>query len=207
MERQHLVLSIDIGIKNLGWTMISSSHSFVENNLQNYEDLSMGFGIYNITNNLTNEASLVADRCMVVNKFFKDITAKFIIDYCIIERQVNTNTIAMELMYAITSTALCYLEKPSNLIIYDPKLKFKDLNITYNTKNKEHKKQSITYCKALLIELTNEELVEKFDTNKKQDDMADSFIQCLVWLAKNEKINLSTKNIRDMISNHLVATC
>ena len=210
--KQHILLSIDIGVKNLGWTIFSSDTPF-RNGLQRpHQSMGIAFGIYNITNNTSNLDSVVSDRCVAVAKFFKRIIDSFVLDICIVERQVPTNTKAMELMYSITSIALCYLSDPSDLIIFDPKLKFQWLGLSYNTANKAHKVQSIEMCRALLIELTtasqhscevpNDKQVTEFDKHPKRDDIADSFNQGLDYLAKQGLIDIGLKNIRQMIASH-----
>ena len=203
--KQHALLSIDIGVKNLGWTIFSSKDTLTNGLQRPHQSLGIAFGIYNITDNTSNLDSVVADRCVAVSRFFKRIVDNFVLDICVIERQVPSNTKAMELMYAITSAALCYLPNPNNLIIFDPKLKFQWLGLSYNTVNKAHKYQSIEMCKALLIDLTNEKQVEEFDKHPKRDDIADSFNQGLDYLAKEGLIDISLKNIRQMIADHHVA--
>jgi hypothetical protein len=78
-------------------------------------------------------------------EFFKIFREKF--EAIIIERQVNINTVAMELMYATTATALSICR---NIIIFDPKMKFTHLKIKYDTKNKNHKTQSVEIVKKYL---------------------------------------------------------
>jgi len=203
--KQHALLSIDIGVKNLGWTIFSSNEPLTNGLQRSHNSIGIAFGIYNITDNTSNLDSVVADRCVAVAKFFKRIVDNFILDLCVVERQVPSNTKAMELMYAITSAALCYLSEPSNLIIFDPKLKFQWLGLSYNTTNKAHKYQSIEMCKSLLIELTNEKQVIEFDKHPKRDDIADSFNQGIDCLAKEGLIDISLKNIRQMIASHNIA--
>lgn len=198
-EKKHIVLSIDIGVKNLGWTIFASDNSFKTTAKQPFENISVTFNIFNITNAVSANASIVTERCNAVSQFMKQINNNFIIDYVVIERQVPSNIKAMELMYAITTAAHCYTETPNDVIIFDPKLKFQMLNIDYDTENKHHKRQSIVMCRTMLITLA-ECKVEAFDQFDKQDDVSDSFNQAFEWLCENRKLAYTLKEMRSTVT-------
>ena len=180
-------LSIDIGIKNLGWTYIvvdeieqrkKAITKCDECDVSFFQNISeLRFGIYSIDENKTYKDSVVKWRCKKINDFFAMFDS---LDYIIIERQVNTNTMAMELMYAIVMKAMSVVGE-SNVFIFDPKVKFTFYGEEYTTKNKAHKKYSI--AKATNI-LTQEypELLDEFNKYNKKDDISDSLNQLLTFL-------------------------
>ena len=157
------ILSIDIGIKNLGW-------AYFNNDL-------LTFDIYTIDDKKKSKESVVMHRCKKVEEFFKQFEDKPI-DYIVIERQVNNNTMAMELMYAITMKALTITE---NIFIFDPKLKFTFYNEEYTTKNKLHKKRSVEKAREY-INTNYENMVETFESHDKLDDISDAINQGLTYI-------------------------
>ena len=75
-------------------------------------------------------------------------------------------------------------------------MKFTSIGLNYDTKNKNHKKKSIELAKKLLSKLNNDELMERFLSNSKQDDIADAINQAIVWSYKNKK--LTSKQIIEL---------
>ena len=162
------LLSIDIGIKNLGWAYF------------NGEELT--FDIYVIDDaHKKSKESVVIYRCRRIEEFFKQFEDKPI-DYVVIERQVNNNTMAMELMYAITMKALTITE---NVCIFDPKLKFTFYKEEYTTKNKQHKKRSVEKAREYLT-ATHNDLLSLFETHEKLDDISDAINQGLTYAAMSK---------------------
>ena len=171
-----MLFSIDIGPKNIGYCLYS---------LNDEEQRPPIFSIFSIEDKIKNckkikspiskiTANSVINRCAIIKDFFAEIFAKFPVEFVIIERQVNLNTVCMELMYAITSMALNYVEA-SKIIIFDPKLKFTNLGIDYSTKNKEHKRLSVNVAKMYL----NGETLEQFEKYDKKDDIADAILMAV----------------------------
>ena len=111
---------------------------------------------------------------------------KYLIKTVIIERQVNYNTMAMELMYLLTSAVYFFCQ---NIIIYDPKLKFSTLSLKYDVKNKQHKKLSINIVQSYLKRF-HENLLEEFIKYDKKDDISDSLLMLLTYYYKNDKKKL-----------------
>lgn len=163
-------LSIDIGIRHLGYSILTNEG--LNFDVFDIEDA------YNKDPKLKKLNSLPVQRAYVLNQFLTDIIEKYAIERIIVERQVQTNTVAMELMYSIIS--LCITKIPLDaLIIYDPKKKFTDLHLKYSTKNKEHKKLSINVCREKLAQLYPA-LLPSFEKHKKKDDIADSILMNLL---------------------------
>ena len=163
-------LSIDIGIRHLGYSILTSEGLIF--NIFDIEDT------YRKDSRLKKINSVPVQRAYVLNEFLTKIINEYSIERIIVERQVQTNTMAMEIMYCIIS--LCITKIPlDNLIIYDPKKKFTDLHLKYTTKNKAHKKLSIAVCSETLERLYPT-LVDSFNKHKKKDDIADSVLMNLL---------------------------
>lgn len=157
------LLSIDIGIKNLGWAYFNGN--------------SLEFGIFVIDSGKKTKESTVIHRCRRINDFFKMFGDKPM-GHIVIERQVITNVSAMELMYVITMKAMTITD---NVFIFDPKLKFTYYHETYDTKNKAHKKQSIEKAHRYLSE-HHEELLYDFEDYDKLDDISDAINQGITYM-------------------------
>ena len=163
-------LSIDIGIRHLGYSILTAEGLTFD--IFDIEDT------YKRNPKLKKINSVPVQRAYVLNEFLTNIIEAHSIERIIVERQVQTNTMAMEIMYSIIS--LCITKIPlENLIIYDPKKKFTDLHVKYTTKNKAHKKLSIAICGETLERLYPT-LVDSFNVHKKKDDIADSVLMNLL---------------------------
>lgn len=176
------ILSIDIGIKNLGYSIIS----FDKLGKKDLSDLSVEFDIFDISKHLPKKKDIVSSRCEALIQFFKPLFDKYhSFKTIVIERQVNRNTMAMELMYAITmALKLLNNEDDYDLVIFDPKDKFLKLGLEYSTTNKSHKKQSAKYARNLMSSVWQSKL-NYFDTFDKKDDISDAVNQALVWMLVN----------------------
>ena len=153
----HYILAIDPGRENLGWCLYDKSMNDFKFNIFNIGKPSHGV--------LTVEH--VINRICI---FFDSLPYK---PYkVIIERQVQVNTQALELMYAL---AMYVKLMNIPLCIFDPKLKFTLIDQTYDTRNKNHKKLSIRLARGLLSYKQQEEL----DIYDKKDDIADAINMCI----------------------------
>ena len=160
----------------------------------NRED--MVFGLYDIDANLPFNDDVVVSRVSVINSFVKEIFTEYpSISMVVIERQVNVNTMAMELMYALTATVYNYCK---DIVIFDPKLKFTTLSLKYSTQNKAHKKLSVAIVRNYLAQ-NRPHLLPLFDNNKKRDDIADAVLMLLVLAFQSDKAALA-----QLIPNNLV---
>ena len=187
----HCIVSIDLGIKNLGYSILS----YTKLRRISFDDIEIEFGIYNIEANIPKRENVVTGRCTALHNFFCDIAEKFTIDFVIIERQVSRNTMAMELMYATTAIAMFHCP---DVIIFDPKNKFNKLDIEYSTESKKHKKQSTMYARNL-IKRVYSELLTVFDSYDKKDDISDSLNQCFVWMLENNFLKLTKDEFKALI--------
>lgn len=187
----HCILSLDLGIKNLGYSIIS----YTKFGKLLFKELSIKFGIFNIAENIPKKSNVVTGRCNALHTFFSDIAELYTIDFIIIERQVSRNTMAMELMYATTAIAMFHCP---DVIIFDPKNKFNKLEIEYSTDGKKHKKQSSLYARNLIKNNFNE-LIEEFDSYEKKDDISDSLNQCFVWMLENGFLTITKEEFKKII--------
>lgn len=194
------ILSVDIGEKNLGWTF--AKLRFVEisgNRYINFPTSEFISGVYDLE--VDHRFSIVLSRINGINKFLQNLVRDMKItkfDKFIVERQVMRNNIAMELMYGILGVMTRYIDDCKDIVIFDPKLKFTEIGQQYDTKNKNHKKQSIMNMnKFISTELspsfiTISEIVKH---EKKKDDIADSFNQLIIQLRIWKFINFDLRGI------------
>lgn len=171
-----ILLSIDIGVKNLGWSLIEYEKGCEDS------DLFIDFGIFVIDEKKSTRTSTVVSRCKRVCEFFDDFQP----DYVVIERQVNTNTKAMELMYAVVMKAI-EIVGIERVFIFDPKLKFTYYGEEYTTKGKQHKRKSIRKAHELL-ERHYGNLIWKFEEFDKKDDISDAINQGITLLKMKKMI-------------------
>jgi Holliday junction resolvasome RuvABC endonuclease subunit len=167
------VLSIDIGIKNLGYSILDTKInelSFDTIKLENDNIIQRCESLYNLIGNIEP-------------------------DMLIVERQVPTNISAMGLMYSVIT---CGIQCGANITVFDPKLKFTTLHETYDTTNKKHKKKSIAMTRNLLFKLYPSLLI-KFDDHKKKDDVADAILQLFVQLLRSNYLNINVDQFIDLI--------
>lgn len=176
-------LSIDIGIHNLGYAIgLQNSAAILHKQRNEVEAATIAttlysFGLFDIDDKIKKSANIVMERVRLVSMFLKQIFKNLPITIVIIERQVNTNVMAMELMYCVAS---CCYQYCRNIIIFDPKLKFTKLKIPYETKNKAHKKLSIKIIRNYISNYY-EDLLERFVSYDKLDDISDAVFMLLVY--------------------------
>jgi Holliday junction resolvasome RuvABC endonuclease subunit len=166
------ILSVDIGIKNLGYTVLQYETTV--------DDASLSFGLIDISG----KKDVVESRCKSLFDFIGRIEPKVLI----VERQVHENTQAMCLMYSIVTAGVAV---GADIVIFDPKMKFTVLKIPFSVKNKMHKKLSIEMAESLLSHIAPD-LLPEFLKFRKKDDIADSLIQLYVHLATRRFIDAKT---------------
>ena len=188
------ILSIDIGIKNLGFAVLS----FDILGKKKINDFTVFFDIFDISKHLKKKGDIVNNRCDALVKWLTELKERYS-DFktVIIERQVNRNTMAMELMYALTM-GLHLIMPTADIIIFDPKDKFLKLGLEYSTQSKSHKKQSTRYAKSLIHTFWTEQ-EQHFDEFDKKDDVSDAINQALVWLLVNGILNYSVEEYISLI--------
>ena len=121
------IISIDIGEKNLGYTVARANEFNKETSIN---DINFVSGTFDIERKKTQE-DVVLYRVSKINEFLKTlINENDFIEEVIIERQVPTNLVAMCLMYTVVSFFNNYTDR---IILFDPKLKFTKINQVYTT--------------------------------------------------------------------------
>ena len=178
-----LIVSIDIGEKNLGYTFAKvSSLPF------KLEDAEITAGTFDYAV----KKDVVLGRVSALHKFFKEHIDDTV-SVAIVERQVTVNKVAMELMYAVTAILFNYTD---NIAMFDPKMKFTHIGQQYDTKNKAHKKLSIANMRAVLSHVEMPALLATLDAAEKKDDIADSFNQFIIYCADHK--HLLIDDVRDL---------
>ena len=160
MDEKYTILSIDIGKKNLGYSV--------------YNGNELNFGIFDITYHIKkfklNEN--IEGRNTVLIKWLNNMARKYNINKIVVEKQVINNVVAMCIQSCIISFALM---NSIEVFTFDPKNKFTFSGAKYESSKKEHKKLAIKYTLNLLTVLHQDKL-ELFNQYDKQDDISDSIL-------------------------------
>lgn len=170
------ILSIDIGKKNLGYSI--------------YDGTNLEFGMYNITQQikLSKLKQNIEGRNTVLINWLNEIKSKYTINKIIVEKQIIRNVVAMCIQSCIISFGLM---NSIEVFTFDPKNKFTFSGDNYNSKNKEHKKLVVKYTTNLLTKLYPDKL-ELFNSIPKQDDISDSIIMNFMSHPKTDLNYLKT---------------
>ena len=168
------ILSLDIGTKNFGYALLSKS--------------SLKFGVFAIGSNIKKRYDILSD-------FLTKVIKENNVEYVVIEKQVNVNTVGMCIMYMLFSICSTILDS-SHVDLFVPLQKFKVLKLPYNTYRKQHKKQSIEYARNLISHRYPTE-IQEFDKLCKKDDVADAFNQGIIWILMNLRKNEEMKRLWD----------
>lgn len=160
MEDNYTILSIDIGKKNLGYSI--------------YNGIELKFGIFNITKYIKQYKLLenMEGRNTILLNWLKQLHKKYGINKIVVEKQVINNVVAMCIQSCIISFGIL---NNIEILSYDPKNKFTFSGDTYNSSKKEHKKLAIKYTENILLYYYPNQL-EYFKSFTKQDDISDSIL-------------------------------
>jgi hypothetical protein len=153
-----MTLSIDIGLSHMAYSLFDDNMTLVD------------FGF--MESDLRNKGIL--ERVNVVKAFLRIFDIKRLI----IEKQTPFNPVCFALMYCFPAAF------DGKVIVTDPKTKFEVFKAGMNTKNKQHKKDSIELVKQCL----SEEHVKKLEEFEKKDDIADSILQAMaITIVESER--------------------
>lgn len=160
-----IILSIDIGKKNLGYTIYSPGIIFK-------------FGLFNTADKIKKNKlkDNMESRNIVLLSWLQHIVEKYEITTIVVEKQVIRNVVAMCIQSCIISYALM---SDISYITFDPKRKFTFTGATYNSHKKEHKKIVVRYA-INTIEMINSKKLERFNKFNKKDDISDSIVMALM---------------------------
>lgn len=166
-------LSIDIGKKNLGYSIFDGSN--------------LKFGIFDITYHIKKNKlkENMEGRNKILLTWLKKLRDKYQFNKIIVEKQVIDNVVAMCIQSCIISFGFM-----NNITVesYDPKNKFMFTGDIYNSAKKEHKRLAIKYTLNLL-KTSYPNKLDYFNTFQKQDDISDSI---LMNFLTHPKTNLNT---------------
>lgn len=165
------VIAFDIGTKHLAYCAL---HDDQHMGFEDFKTENIKFDIIDIS------AKLPINRLKKLKESLDSLPEPGLV---VIEQQVSTNIVAMTLQSAIT---MYYLVKDVPVQFYNPKDKFK-IDGYKNFKGKEHKQVSISYARNIL-EKKNKELLTKFESYKKKDDIADALCMALFVLIDDDNI-------------------
>ena len=182
ISKPETILSIDIGKKNLGFTI--------------YNGNEFTFGIFDITQKLKQKKlnENIEGRNIVLIKWLNHQRKKYNITKIVVEKQVIKNVVAMCIQSCIITFALMY---KLEITTFDPKNKFKLTGDQYDSKKKEHKKLAIEYA-INTINYINPSLIDIFNQYEKQDDISDSIVMALMSHAKTN-LDQYKKILKNMI--------
>lgn len=172
IDKQCNIISFDIGVKHLAYCTL-----YTENNYN--------FGIFDIT------ATQPINRLHKLREYLDTLPSTLLV---VIEQQVITNSVAMNIQSAI---AMYFISKDIEVRFYNPKDKFKVDNLK-KFKGKEHKQVSISYARNI-IEKTNITMLSKFESFKKKDDIADALCMSLFTYVQQHNSKEYNKKIASLI--------
>lgn len=171
------ILSIDIGKKNLGYTIYRNLNKHSKESSNENENI-FKFGLFNITQKIKQKKlnENIEGRNQVLIRWLNRQRKKYNITKIVVEKQVINNVVAMCIESCILTFALMY---KLEFLVFDPKNKFTFTGDQYNSKKKEHKKLAIKYA-INTIKNIDESLLEIFNQYEKQDDISDSIVMALM---------------------------
>lgn len=167
-----MILSIDVGIKNLAYIVYDGVNiiewSVVElcdesENATKVNMIEIGIGLHKALEHITNE-----------------------VDTIIIENQIGHNAIRMKSIQGMITYHYISQGK-ENIIYWNPINKLKKYNQKEKKTYTQRKKDSVTITRLLISEYFNYRL-EYFNSHKKKDDLADCFLQMIDYLDKEKKL-------------------
>jgi hypothetical protein len=167
-----IILSIDVGIKNLAMCLIDSQTKKIQ----------------------AWEVSGVPPKSSsgLFPSLKKHLDARpFILtsDTVIIEKQPEKNHTIKSVEHFLHTYFLCH---DQTVVIWDARHKIPDISGPGRTQYIARKKASVERCRAFL-EQTNAEWIREFDRHKKKDDLADTCMQALSYMDRAPTVPVSTE--------------
>ena len=163
-KTSNILLSIDIGKKNLGYCL--------------YGGDVFEFGNLNITAYLKQHKlkENLHNRNLIIIKYIDELRKHFEIKTLVVEQQIMHNVVAMCLQSCLSSYCIC---NKLDYIQFHAASKFTFTGDKYNSKTKEHKKLAVAYAKRIIAKL-NPKKLETFAQHRKQDDIGDAICMALI---------------------------
>jgi hypothetical protein len=163
------IISFDIDTRNFAFSIITSDNQLI-------------FKLIDLDSRIKRKEKNPLGRCRVLHEILLEATSLLEPNAplrIIIEKQVQSNVVAMGLVYPLLSIALNFTE---DVILFDPKQKFILWEQEYSTINKAHKSLSIKLSRDIISKQYPGKLIE-FNNQTKKDDIADSFL--MAYLSRN----------------------
>jgi len=166
-----IYLSIDIGIKNMGYLIYDTDLSHIikwdiimlcETNASKVDMITLG---------------------KTINTKFKEIFSPYKIDYVIIENQIGFNAIRMKSVQSMVTMYFIH-NNIDNIRYWNASNKLKDYGLPKKTTYAQRKKESINITKSQITELYPEH-IDFFMSHKKKDDLADAYLQYVSYIKNN----------------------
>jgi|SaaInlStandDraft_4_1057021.scaffolds.fasta_scaffold123008_2 hypothetical protein len=163
-----IYLSIDVGIKNLGYIIYDTDLSRIikwdiimlcETNASKVDMITLG---------------------KTMNEKFKETFTPYQIDYVIIENQIGFNAIRMKSVQSMVTMYFIH-NGIDNICYWNASNKLKDYGLPKKTTYAQRKKESINITKSQITEHYPEYL-DFFMSHKKKDDLADAYLQYVSYI-------------------------
>ena len=192
-----IIVSIDIGERNLGWTVveIKPAGNKVGASLNEFK---FSCGVYDIKSSPNyRKYSPVLSRISIISEFVDSLALAGGVRAAIIEEQVRAATINRCLMYCV-ATAL--RKHTDNIILFKPYEKFTRIKQQIDTSNKKHKQLSIENMKKITKHYNLVNVVTELEKYKKKDDIADSFNQLIIQLIKWDLVDITFDELNEILN-------
>lgn len=179
------IASFDIGIRNLAVCVLEGDGTSENYKIKHWR-------IINLIDNPSTKVKSISIQKLgisLTNKldaFVKEIKLFDLVDEVIMELQPSFNPKMKSIsnmlyQYFIMRGMIdCKLLKSIKFVRAKNKLKVYDgppIECNLKTKYSKTKKLGISYCRYFINNNLNQQFIEFFDSNKKKDDLADSFLQ------------------------------
>ena len=187
-----IIISIDIGERNLGWTVVEIKQGASLN------EFKFSCGVYDIKSSPNyRKYSPVLSRISIISEFVDSLALAGGVRAAIIEEQVRAATINRCLMYCV-ATAL--RKHTDNIILFKPYEKFTRIKQQIDTSNKKHKQLSIENMKKITKHYNLVNVVTELEKYKKKDDIADSFNQLIIQLIKWDLVDITFDELNEILN-------
>jgi hypothetical protein len=168
-ERKAVAMSVDLGVKNLAFSLFDEDGELVD-----FDLINTGIG-----------QKTAVERCKWVKNFVSEYPD---CKKLVIEKQLPVNVVCFALMYTFVSVFLC--REGGEVVVTPPWVKFGKLGMKMDTQKKAHKKETA----EKVLEYLNDEQKEKFRRFWKKDDIADCILQFIALRPMKEKEKDKEKN-------------
>ena len=192
-----IIISIDIGERNLGWTVVEIKQS------KDIRDFKFSCGVYDIKSSPNyRKYNPVISRISIISDFVDSLiessrSSEIKLRAAIIEEQVRAATINRCLMYCV-ATAL--RKHTDNIILFKPYEKFTRIKQQIDTQHKKHKQLSIENMKKITKHYNLVNVETELEKHKKKDDIADSFNQLIIQLIKWDLVDITFDELNEILN-------